>query len=365
MRGNIARTRYTLETTIKPAGRKSVRTSGMCSTVYFAISKQYHVSPVQRTVASRAPPHLARSQLALDLPDKVSLGWCDLGPSRWARCLQLPCVPTHHHNTANNIHADSSIYSAWQSLTSDGPCSVGGASGQSWSPLGTNWKRKAGVWVCTHSILPFLDPLFLPLLPSVQGLQRPDVGRSGPVPGDDDPFGCSHPTHDVIHFCDDRDFGETHHCIQEVFGFFQRLHSYTQHKSFNSSRGSTFTKGPVRNPRLDLALCLGFGNHKIAKHPPPSPTSWLAFAWRGRQTPRSSTSSTSVQCLQQVRQVIKPPPYRVCGSEYVRHTQNVTIMFRAIPLKTKQKNKSPETASTSKHLKRWHPSSTITHCKNS
>lgn len=70
-------------------------------------AKQYHVTLVQRTAASRASLHLARSWLVPYLPDKVSAGWCDLGQSRWARCLQLPCVPTHHHNWTNNFHAES------------------------------------------------------------------------------------------------------------------------------------------------------------------------------------------------------------------------------------------------------------------
>lgn len=202
--------------------------------------------------------------------------------------------------------------------------------GRQWSKLVStlyHLKRKAGFWVCTHSTLPFSKPFFLPLLPSFKGIQRPDVSRSSSVPGDDDPFACSHPTHDVIHSCDDRDFGQTHHCILEVFSFFQRLHSYTRHESFNSSSGSTFTKEPVRNPRLDLALCLGHWSHKSAKHPPPSPTSWLEIAWRGRQTPRSSTSSTSVQSLQQVKKVITPPSYRVCRSEYVRQTQKLQLQL--------------------------------------
>lgn len=77
-------------------------------------------------------------------------------------------------------------------------------------------------------------------------------------------------------------------------------------------------------PSLTLPSVWDSRNHKSARHPPLSPTSWLGIACRGRQTPRSSTSSTSDQCLRQIGQVITPPLYRVCRSEYARHTKTAT-----------------------------------------
>lgn len=111
-------------------------------------------------------------------------------------------------------------------LTCGGPGSAWGASGRSWSPLCTICKAEGGALSCADAdSRPRILFSVLPFSPSVQGLQRPDVGRPGPVPGDHDAFARSHPTDDVIHSRDDGDFGEAHHSVLEVFCFLQRLHS--------------------------------------------------------------------------------------------------------------------------------------------
>lgn len=72
-------------------------------------------------------------------------------------------------------------------------------------------------------------------LPSIHGFKWPNISRSSPVSGDYSPFPCSHPTHNIIHFSDDGNFGKTHHCILKVFCLLQclrRLHFISQ--SFTS-----------------------------------------------------------------------------------------------------------------------------------
>lgn len=73
-------------------------------------------------------------------------------------------------------------------------------------------------------------------LPSIQGVQWPDISGTRPVSGDDSSFSCFHPTDNVIHSSDDGDFGKAHDCILKVFCFLQCLHSlHSISQSFISS----------------------------------------------------------------------------------------------------------------------------------
>lgn len=57
-------------------------------------------------------------------------------------------------------------------------------------------------------------------LPSIDGLEWPDINWPIPVSGDHHPFIRSHTTHDVIHASDDGNFGKTNDSILKVFRFF-------------------------------------------------------------------------------------------------------------------------------------------------
>lgn len=118
---------------------------------------------------------------------------------------------------------------------------------------------------------------FFSHLPSIYGLEWPDINWAIPVSGDHSPLPCSHTTHDVIHTSDDGNFGKTHECILKVFRFLQRLHR------LHPELKVTFTNSALQ---FSAATCS-----------PPSPASLLVFSAAGKQTPYSSTSSTSVQCL--------------------------------------------------------------------
>lgn len=61
-------------------------------------------------------------------------------------------------------------------------------------------------------------------LPSVYGLEWPDINGPVPVSGDHGPFPGSRTRHDVIHASDDGDFGKTHDGLLKVLRFLQRLH---------------------------------------------------------------------------------------------------------------------------------------------
>lgn len=122
------------------------------------------------------------------------------------------------------------------------------------------------------------DALFC--LPAIQGIQWPDISWARPVSGDDGPLAWLHPTDDIIHSGDDGDFGQTHHCILKVLCFLQCLHK---------SRSISSVSFPHTLNILIMLICVPYSL--------PSRASSLVTSERGKQTPRSSTSSTSVRCL--------------------------------------------------------------------
>lgn len=131
---------------------------------------------------------------------------------------------------------------------------------------------------CALLVLMFSLQLFH--LPSLQGLEWPDICRPLPISGDYSPFPCSHPTH-VIHSSDDGNFGKTHQGLLKVFCLLQclqPLHSISYKVSFPH--------------QVTFSLQFSTVTYSLL-----SPTSSLETSARGKQIPHSSTSSTSVQCL--------------------------------------------------------------------